>query len=75
MKKIISLIALAVALSLPMVLSAQNPPHPNGGNDPGTGNTPVGGPAGAPVGSGMVILTVLAAAWGGKKVYELHKEE
>lgn len=75
MKKLIITSAIAIALSLPLVLSAQ-PPHPNGGNNPNTGgNTPVGGPAGAPIGSGTVILTLLAAAYGGKKVYNLRKEE
>lgn len=76
MKKIISIIAIAIALSLPLVLSAQNPPHPNGGSDPSGDENRVGhGPSGAPIGSGTIILTLLAAAWGGKKVYNLRKEE
>jgi hypothetical protein len=70
MKKIISIIALTISLSLPLVLSAQAPPHPNGGNNPtGGGNTPVGGNSGAPIGSGTVLLTLMAAAYGGLKSY------
>ncbi len=77
MKKLIITSAIAIALSLPFVLSAQEPPHPNGGEDPSTGGhtTVGGGTPGAPVGSGLVILSILAAAYGGKKVYQLHKDE
>ncbi len=75
MKKLIITSAIAIALSLPLILSAQTPPHPGG--DPSTGgHTTVGGNApGAPIGSGTIILTLLAAAYGGKKVYNLRKEE
>jgi len=73
MKKYRKLIAtLALTLSFTALL-AQAPPPPNGGSDPGGGNTPVGN--GAPVGSGLVILLGLGAAYGGKKVYELRKEQ
>ena len=76
MKKLIITSAIAIALSLPLVLSAQTPPHPNGGNAPGGNNTAVGHePSGAPIGSGTIILTLLAAAYGGKKVYNLRKDE
>jgi hypothetical protein len=56
------------------LLQAQSPPHPNNGVTPssGNGNTPVG--AGAPVGSGTYILFMLAAAYGGLKVYRLRTE-
>ena len=77
MKKIISIIAIAISLSLPLVLSAQTPPHPNDGATPSGDENRVGGhgPAGAPIGSGTIILTLLAAAYGGKKVYNLRKED
>ena len=58
-------------MAAPMVLSAQNPPHPNGGNGPGGGNTPVGG--GAPIGGGLIIMMVMGAAYGSRKVYQLKK--
>ena len=56
-------------------LSAQTPPPPNGnGGDPtSSGNTPVGG--GAPIGSGVAILLVLGAGYGGKKVYDYKKRK
>ena len=56
------------------LLQAQSPPHPNNGVTPssGNGNTPVG--AGAPVGSGTYILFMLAAAYGGLKVYRQRAE-
>jgi hypothetical protein len=53
-------------------LFAQDPPPPNGGNDPGSNNTPVGG--GAPVGSGILILVAMGAAYGSKKAYDAHKK-
>jgi hypothetical protein len=76
MKKLIITSAIAITLSLPLVLSAQNPPHPNGGSAPSGDENRVGhGPAGAPIGSGTIILTLLAAAYGGRKFYNLRKEQ
>lgn len=76
MKKLIITSAIAIALSLPLVLSAQNPPHPNGGSAPSGDDNRVGhGPSGAPIGSGTIILTLLAAAYGSKKVYNIRQEE
>jgi hypothetical protein len=49
------------------ILTAQTPPHPNGGGGPGGGNTPVGG--GAPLDGGLLIMLSLAAGYGTKKVY------
>ena len=49
-------------------LSAQSPPHPNGGVAPGGSNTPVGG--GAPLFGGMGILLILASGYGLKKIYD-----
>ncbi|MEI8046156.1 MAG: hypothetical protein WCI92_02150 [Bacteroidota bacterium] len=44
-------------------------PHPDGqSNGSATGGAPIAG-ASAPVGSGMMILLTLAAAYGGTKVY------
>jgi len=60
-------LVVSVFVLLPIVLSAQTPPHPNNGNGPGSGNTPVGG--GAPIGSGLVIMLVSALAYGTKKTF------
>ena len=43
------------------------------GNNPEAGGDPLGG--GAPIGGGVGILLTLGAAYGGKKVYQLFKEE
>lgn len=65
------IIITALMLSAPLVLLAQTPPHPNGGNAPGTGNTPVGG--GTPLDGGIVMLMLMGAAYGSKKVFKLKK--
>lgn len=76
MKKFISIITIAISLSLPLVLFAQAPPHPNGGNAPSGDANRVGhGPDGAPIGGGTIILTLLAATWGGRKVYKARTEK
>jgi hypothetical protein len=69
--KVIAILALVLSA---VYVSAQTPPHPNGGAAPATGiggNTPVG--AGAPVGSGTLLLLGLAGLYGGKKVYAMRK--
>jgi len=72
MKKAIkSLIVIGLFLSFPLLSLAQTPPHPNGGGGPGSGNTPVGG--GAPIGGGLIIMMVMGAAYGSKKVYKAFK--
>ena len=65
------LIVTAFILTGPLFIIAQNPPHPNGGSGPGTGNTPVGG--GAPIGGGLIIMMVMGAAYGSKKIYKAFK--
>ena len=54
-------------LASPVLLLAQ--PHPNGGNAPNTGGTHNGPVGGAPIGNGTFILTALAMAYAGRKVY------
>ena len=72
MKKVIKLLVVtAFFLTAPLFMMAQTPPHPNGGNAPGTGNTPVGG--GAPIGGGLIIMMVMGAAYGSKKLYKAFK--
>jgi hypothetical protein len=51
---------------------AQVPPPPPGGGHGGTGNQEGGG---APIGSGIGILLVLGAAYGGKKLYKAIHDE
>jgi len=78
MKKAIQYTILVVFLliSSATCLLAQNPPHPGqtSGQQDVQGDRIGKGPS-APIGSGTIILTLLAAAYGGKKVYNLHKEE
>lgn len=78
MKKAIQYTILVAFLVIASVtcLKAQ-PPHPNqtSGGGAVTGGRIGDAPAGAPIGSGTIILTLLAAAYGGKKVYNLRKEE
>ena len=52
----------AFLITTPLLLLAQAPPHPNGGNAPGTGNGPVGG--GAPLGESLFIFIALALLYG-----------
>jgi len=74
-KRLIRIAALVVLLICSTVVMAQNPPHPNSGGAPGSGNTVVGGQqGGAPVGSGDLILLVLALAYAGRKINK-RKEE
>jgi hypothetical protein len=70
MKKILLIAAIAIGLSLSSTLTAQTPPHPNGGNAPGPGTGPVGG---APIENGTFILFTLALAYIGRKVYVMRK--
>jgi hypothetical protein len=66
-----SLLIAGLFLTLPLLALSQTPPHPNNGGGPGSGNTPVGG--GAPIGGGLIIMMVMGAAYGSKKVYNAFK--
>lgn len=69
MRKFIKITILTIVLSFPVMLFAQNPPHPNGGNAPSGDENRVGhGPSGAPIGSGTIILMALGAAYAGRKM-------
>jgi hypothetical protein len=63
MKKLIILSVFLMISSFTLI--AQAPPNPPQNANEGGG--PVGG--GAPIGEGIVLLSVLAAAYGGKKVF------
>ena len=73
MKKIIitSLVLLALTISSTN-LSAQGPPPPPGSGHGQTGNQNGGS---APIGGGLFILLGLGAAYSGRKIYEILKEE
>lgn len=58
-------IVLAITCMACAFAFSQTPPHPNGGNVPGSSNTPVGG--GAPVDGGVSLLAALAAAYAFRK--------
>jgi len=73
--KLIKTAAIVVLMIGSGLVSAQNPPHPNSGGQPGSGNTVVGGQqGGAPVGSGTFLLIGLAGLYAGKKTYNLKKQ-
>ena len=71
MKKFIKTLAIIALVTVGTTLMAQNPPHPNGGNAPGSGNTPVGG--GAPIGGGLIMMMIMGAAYGARKIHQLKK--
>ena len=65
-KKYIGTLILVFTLSIAF---AQTPPPPNNnGSGPGSSNNPVGG--GAPVGSGLIILTAMAGGYGFARWYK-----
>jgi hypothetical protein len=78
MKKIIkqvSMLLLFAALTLSATpLLAQGPPPPPPSGHGATGNQPPTG-GNAPIGSGMVILLAMGAAYAGKKVYDARAED
>lgn len=51
-------------------LFAQDPPPPPPDHN-SSGNVPGGG---APIGSGLLVLIALGAAYGGQKVYDISKK-
>ena len=73
MKKIAKLLVIGMLVMTSAAVFAQNPPDPNGGADPGSGNTPVGGRA--TVSGGIFLLLALGAGYGGKKVYDMRKRK
>lgn len=71
-KAIVNLIITGLFVALPVIIasaSAPPPPPPPGG--PGGGDQPIGGAA--PIGSGIVMLISMGAAYGAKKVYNARK--
>jgi len=56
--------------SLPALAQDPPPPPPGGGHGQGGNQTPGGS---APVGSGLVVMIALGAAYGSKKIYDARK--
>ena len=76
MKKKFKIWNIVLILLLASALQTANaqPPHPdNQSNGSTNGGNPIG--AGAPVGSGQIILLVLAAVYGGKKLYHYKSDQ
>ncbi len=71
MKKIKYIVLFSFLLFASLSFAQMDGPG-NPGGDP-VGSDPLGG--GAPIGSGTLILIGLAAAYGGKKLYDNRKEE
>ena len=74
MKKVIlNLIITGLLIIVPVIIASAStpppPPPPPGG--PGSGDTPIGGMA--PIGSGIVLLISMGAAYGAKKIYDARK--
>ena len=67
MKKVITLMSLALMLGFSHNLVAQGPPPPPGG---GQGDPPT-----IPIDGGLSLLLAAGVAYGGKKVYEMNKKE
>ena len=66
----ILLVIIFQVFSLIAMASTKEPSDP--GSGPTTGEPPLGG--GAPLSGGVIIMLVLGAAYGCKKVYDLRKE-
>ncbi len=66
--------SILLSLFFIVILSSLNaqPDPPGGGHGNGSNEAPGGG---VPIGSGLFILLGLGAAYGGKKLYDMNKEE
>jgi hypothetical protein len=72
MIRTLTVLLMMAMLSITPALLAQDPPPPPPGSHGETGNqSPPGG--GVPVGSGLVILLALGAAYGGKKLFDARR--
>lgn len=75
MKKAFQILAIALVILVPVILTAQPMPY-----DPaiggGAGAAPVGGApiGGAPIGGGLLIMLSLAFGYGARKIYEIRKK-
>jgi len=72
MKKQIRTLLLSITFILFAATGFSQPPPPPGGGHGQTGNQTGGN---APIGGGLFILMGLGAAYGGKKLYSMKKED
>jgi hypothetical protein len=70
MKKVIQILAIALVMLIPVILTAQPLPGSEAGG--GAGSAPAGG--GAPIGGGLLIMLSLAIGYGAKKIYSIRKK-
>jgi hypothetical protein len=71
--KIFLLAAILMFVALSEIAMGQPPPPPPSGGHGINNNQPAG--AGAPVGSGVIILITLSAAYGTKKMYNARRKK
>lgn len=72
LKKITLAILIIMGLTFTVDSFAQGTPPPPPGEHGTSGNSESGG--GAPIGGGLFILIGLGAVYGGKKLYQIRKE-
>jgi hypothetical protein len=72
-KAIFNLIITGLFIVAPVIIATASapPPPPPPPSGTGGGDTPIGGTA--PIGSGLVMLISMGAAYGAKKVYDARK--
>lgn len=72
MKRIIHKLLLLLSIIIASTLWSVAQPNPGGNSGgEGTAGDPIGGDA--PIGSGVMIMLAMGAAWAGKKTYDAHK--
>jgi hypothetical protein len=70
-KSILNLIITGLLIIVPVIASNASAPPPPPPPGPGGGDVPIGGTA--PIGSGLIILVSMGAAYGAKKFYNARK--
>jgi hypothetical protein len=71
-KAIINLIITVLLVVVPVIITCASAPPPPPPPGPGGGDAPIGGTA--PIGSGVIMLISMGAAYGAKKVYNARKK-
>jgi hypothetical protein len=71
MIRTLTVLLMMAMLSITPALLAQDPPPPPDSHGETGNQSPPGG--GVPVGSGLVILLALGAAYGGKKLFDARR--
>ena len=70
-KAVLNLILTGLFIAVPVIIASASAPPPPPPGGPGGGDAPIGGAA--PIGSGIVMLLSMGAAYGAKKVYNARK--